>query len=668
MSDIKELARQAAAGDRKAFDGLYEQTKKGVWFTCVSLLKNEENAKDVMQETYLTAFEKLPALPNFDNIQGWLNKVAANKCKDRLRSSAGEQREESGEALEDIPDDALFPEEYVMDKAKRAIITDIIENRLSEAQSRTIILYYFDEMTAAEIAELMGCHEKTVLYRLKTARLKIKQEVLRYEEENGDRLHVILPIPILTLLLRAAAEDTAVPSLSAGAPPVSQDVPVNSAANAANSGGKTMLNSLKAKIIAGACAAVVVGGGVTAAVLIANNSKKDTESGYSIPYMSSKSTAGGYSKPSVSQSGTTSKPDTANSTPSNVNTEYPKLEGLTPVKLTRTDENRTSHEPDIISGKIKDALLDEFLFLTEDGEVIAYYKDGKDYIPISFGKDTGITNLDNAFINVDGNEITLLAVDGKNVFYKAVDRNGEVKTCRDTGNAREIKGTLFGDRDDIRDARVDAYGNVVVFDKNGLGTELANKYKYTDERIVSKDALFADEKEGFYYFSEYANGFYYNGMKVKQLVNRCFIAEDNKIYYHRPGRSHASKTPIDSLAEFSFESVYCPPAYDQLSTHLYSGVTEDGTIKVFDTRDEKNVKVVFSASKPEGTIRNIWNVLGKKVVVKTDKGVYSADYAADTGFKPDPSLNGIGEEVISISGYYVLLGNGCVYTVDGFRS
>lgn len=667
MSDIKELARQAAAGDRNAFDGLYEQTKKGVWFTCISLLKNEENAKDVMQETYLTAFEKLPALPNFDNVQGWLNKVAANKCKDRLRSGSGEQQGESGEALEDIPDGALFPEEYVMDKAKRAIITDIIENKLSEAQSRTIILYYFDEMTAAEIAELMGCHEKTVLYRLKTARLKIKEEVLKYEEENGDRLHVILPLPILTLLLRAAAEDTDVPSLSASAPPVSQDVPVNSAANAANSGGKTMLNSLKAKVIAGACAAVVVGGGVTAAVLIANNSKKDTEV-FSRPYLSSQSTAGGYSKPSVSQSGTTSKSDTANSTPSNVNTEYPKIEGLTPVKLTRMGESGNNREPDIISGKIKDALLDEFLFLTEDGELVAYCKDGIGYQPISFGKDTGITNLDNAFIEVDGNEITLLAVDGKNVFYKVLDQNGEVKTCKDTGNAREIQGTLFGDRDDIRDIRVDAFQSVVAFDKDGLATELENRYRFSDERIVSKDALFGDDKEGFYYFSEYANGFYYNGMKVKQLANRCFIAEDNKIYYHRPGSSHASKTPIESLKEFSFESVYCPLACDQISKSLYSGVTDDGTIKVFDVTYEDNVKVVFSAPKPEGTIQNIWNVLGKKVVVKTDKGVYSADYKTDTAFKPDPSLNGIGEEVISISGYYVLLGNGCVYTIDGFRS
>ncbi len=277
MSDIKTLARQAANGDRTAFDKLYEQTKSGVWFTCIQLLKNEENAKDIMQETYLTALEKLSTLPNFDGIQGWLNKVAANKCKDHLRSSiVSSQAEDGGELIENIPDDALFPEEYVADKAKRAIIMDIITRKLTEPQSRTVILYYFDEFTAAEIAELMGCHEKTVLYRLKTAKAKIKEEVLKYEEENNDRLHIVVPIPILTRLLKAEAESAAVPNvpLVKDVPSSSESVPQNSAAQAANAGGKTMLNSLKAKIIAGVCAAVVVGGGVTAGVLIANNSQK----------------------------------------------------------------------------------------------------------------------------------------------------------------------------------------------------------------------------------------------------------------------------------------------------------------------------------------------------------------------------------------------------------
>lgn len=174
----------------------------------------------------------------------------------------------------------------------------------------------------------MGCHEKTVLYRLKTARLKIKQEVLRYEEENSDRLHAIVPIPILTLLLRAAAENTAVPQNIVSFEnnfPNPQTAPSNSAAAAASTGGKTMLNTLKAKIIAGACAAVVVGGGVVAAVILSNGSSKKPPSQItSTPTVSTPMvSASTVSTPTVSAP-TVSTPDEPSTPTSNANDIYGK--------------------------------------------------------------------------------------------------------------------------------------------------------------------------------------------------------------------------------------------------------------------------------------------------------------------------------------------------------
>lgn len=281
MNDIAELVQRAAGGDTEAFARLYERTKNGVWYTCVSLLKNEENAKDILQDTYLSAFEKIGALENPLAVQSWLNKIAANKCKDSLNSGAGKLLTENvGEILETIPDDRCIPEECVENAAKRGLLMNLIENALSEEQYRTVLLYYFDEMTAAEIAKLMDCHEKTVLYRLKTARLRIKEEVLRYEEKNRDKLHTLVPIALLTRILKLEAESMSAPpkSILSQTPPNALSVPPKRAAAAADIGGKTMLHSLKSKIIAGICAVTVIGGGVSAGVLIANGSKKPAES------------------------------------------------------------------------------------------------------------------------------------------------------------------------------------------------------------------------------------------------------------------------------------------------------------------------------------------------------------------------------------------------------
>lgn len=59
MKTIKELVLSAKNGNKKAFDKLYELTHNDVWYNCLSLLKDEENAKDIMQETYITAFLSL---------------------------------------------------------------------------------------------------------------------------------------------------------------------------------------------------------------------------------------------------------------------------------------------------------------------------------------------------------------------------------------------------------------------------------------------------------------------------------------------------------------------------------------------------------------------------------------------------------------------------------
>lgn len=274
MNDITRLAKKAAGGDKAAFDSIYRLTGKGVWYTCISLLKNEENAMDIMQDTYVTALEKLNTLENPASLQSWLNKVAANKCRNFLNSSSNRTSDgDDAEILENIPDDRFLPEEYVTDAAKRGIIMDIMENTLSEVQYRTIILYYFDEMTASEIAALMDCHEKTVLYRLKAARLRIKEEVTKYEKENDDKLYSAVPIAFLTRLLRAEAENIKPPHISAisGHFADSLKIPSESAAEAAKTGGKIMFKSLKSKIIAGVCAITVVGG-AAAGIAVANSS------------------------------------------------------------------------------------------------------------------------------------------------------------------------------------------------------------------------------------------------------------------------------------------------------------------------------------------------------------------------------------------------------------
>lgn len=276
--DIKKLVLQAAQGNKAAFGALYEETGRTVYFSCLKLLGDPQLAEDITQETYLTALQKLGTLAQPENFPAWVNRIGINLCKMHFRNNSAPE-DNSEEIIEEIPDEGLIPEEYVSNDAKRKIIMDIIDTVLTEEQRRSVILYYFDMLTVPEIAEVMNCTTGTVTSRLSAARKKIKEAVLIYEENNNDRLHAAVPVFILSKLLNKEASNTVLPKLTVftGSASAANAVPDSVTSTKTISGGKVMFSTVKAKVIAGVCAAAVVGGGITAAVVLSSNGSKDND-------------------------------------------------------------------------------------------------------------------------------------------------------------------------------------------------------------------------------------------------------------------------------------------------------------------------------------------------------------------------------------------------------
>lgn len=276
--DIKKLVLQTAQGNKAAFGALYEETGRTVYFSCLKLLGDPQLAEDITQETYLTALQKLGTLAQPENFPAWVNRIGINLCKMHFRNNSAPE-DNSEEIIEEIPDEGLIPEEYVSNDAKRKIIMDIIDTVLTEEQRRSVILYYFDMLTVPEIAEVMNCTTGTVTSRLSAARKKIKEAVLIYEENNNDRLHAAVPVFILSKLLNKEASNTVLPKLTVftGFASAANAVPDSVTSTKTISGGKVMFSTVKAKVIAGVCAAAVVGGGITAAVVLSSNGSKDND-------------------------------------------------------------------------------------------------------------------------------------------------------------------------------------------------------------------------------------------------------------------------------------------------------------------------------------------------------------------------------------------------------
>ena len=159
----REAVEATRRGDKNAFGKLYRETERAVYFTCLKLLANEESAKDAMQDAFMTALDKLSELEDGAKFPMWVNRIAVNKCRDRFKRTTADSLDEKLEQGTELRDDESFiPEEYVTDEAKRRIIMDIINKVLSDVQRQAIIMYYYDDMSLEEIAEVTGDKVKTV--------------------------------------------------------------------------------------------------------------------------------------------------------------------------------------------------------------------------------------------------------------------------------------------------------------------------------------------------------------------------------------------------------------------------------------------------------------------------------------------------------------------------
>ncbi|MBR4965165.1 MAG: sigma-70 family RNA polymerase sigma factor, partial [Lachnospiraceae bacterium] len=214
MKNTKNLVKEVLDGNTNAFEELYQLTSKQVYFTCLSFVKNEQDALDLMQETYLSALTHLSALKEPERFAQWVSSIATNKCRNYLSKKSPLLLDE--EVLDTLPaneDELTLPEHYITDREKRKILMDIMSEQLSMVQYQTILLYYFDGLSQQEIAKCMECPEGTVSYRLSVARNKIKEGVLSYEKKSGDKLYCVAGVPFLAAFFLAQAEEIIVPDV-----------------------------------------------------------------------------------------------------------------------------------------------------------------------------------------------------------------------------------------------------------------------------------------------------------------------------------------------------------------------------------------------------------------------------------------------------------------------
>lgn len=208
---MEELVQRAKQNDQEAIGQLYERTYNSVYQSVRAVIRDEDEALDIVQDSYIKGFQNLDKLSDPQRYQAWMKTLAANQARDFLRKKRPalftERIDENGEEIDlRREDDCLehMPEEVLDRQETTRLMNDILDTLKAE-QRMAVVMYYYEEMSVREIAERLGCSENTVKSRLKYARDKIEVEV-RKLEKKGTKLYSLAPMPFFTWLLRMAKE------------------------------------------------------------------------------------------------------------------------------------------------------------------------------------------------------------------------------------------------------------------------------------------------------------------------------------------------------------------------------------------------------------------------------------------------------------------------------
>ena len=167
----QDLVDRCRHGDRQAQFEIYKLYYKAMYNTSLRIVNQTQEAEDIMQEAFLSAFEKINDYREEVSFGAWLKKIVVNKSLDALRKKHIEQEDVDPGSLKHTTeeDETADDPEYNIESIRKAIA------RLPEGYRTVLTLHLFEGYDHEEIAEIMGISHATSRSQYSRARQKLRE-------------------------------------------------------------------------------------------------------------------------------------------------------------------------------------------------------------------------------------------------------------------------------------------------------------------------------------------------------------------------------------------------------------------------------------------------------------------------------------------------------------
>ncbi len=170
------LIRRVAAGDRRAFEALYDRYSPAVFGVALKMLGDREAAEEAVQEIFWRIWQRSGSFDSSRAFAPWLFGIAHNYSIDELRRRRVRPQQvyedDDRPILSEIPDEADVGETAVLSDQRRLVREAL--DQLPEEQRQALLLAYFGGLTQQEIAAQLGNPLGTVKTRMRLGLQKLR--------------------------------------------------------------------------------------------------------------------------------------------------------------------------------------------------------------------------------------------------------------------------------------------------------------------------------------------------------------------------------------------------------------------------------------------------------------------------------------------------------------
>ena len=179
VHEITYLIERVKAGEKEAFSGLVDGHKDLVWTICLRMLKSDADAEEAAQDVFVKAYRSLESYQAKAKFSTWLYRIAYNHCISVIRKKV-----KMIDLVDELPEGEVDEGEIngleTITAAERSKYLKMAIESLAETDAVVVTLFYYDELSLDEIAEVTGLSGSNIRIKLHRSRKKMYQVICQY--------------------------------------------------------------------------------------------------------------------------------------------------------------------------------------------------------------------------------------------------------------------------------------------------------------------------------------------------------------------------------------------------------------------------------------------------------------------------------------------------------